>query len=108
MENIKPKSLGQIRNEVFTKWFRVRDVTILRDYLILEFIHTGITNDPKLVNVVCCDDNVHCTLDCTLRKYALLSSKEEQASFRGHKKDAVISQILQAYKVTMWDRLIES
>jgi hypothetical protein len=98
MQNIKPKSIGQIRNEVSAKWFRVRDVTTLRDYLVLEFTHVGIANDPRWADVVCCDDNVYGSIDCTLRKYALLSSDEELASFRRHKKNAVASQIVQAYK----------
>lgn len=97
-ENVKPRSIGQIHSKIGAKWFRVRNVANLRDYLILEFTQIGfVATDPRWANVVCLDDQIYGTLDCTERKYALLSSLDELAMYRRHKKAAVTSSLFDSY-----------
>lgn len=105
---IKPKSIGQIYKETGAKWFRVRDITTLRDYLILEFTQVGLmNNDPRWADTISCDDRIPCSRDCREKKYALLSGPDELAYYRRHKKSAVQAQIMHSYNFSLQKSEIE-
>ena len=103
-QNIKAKSIGQIYSEISAKWFRVRDITTLRDYIVLEFTQMSVMSDPRYASVVCCEDQMYGTLDCTDRRFALLSSPDELVSYRRYKKSAMTTEIFQAYNLLKKDK----
>jgi hypothetical protein len=80
--------------------FRVRDVTTLRDYLVLDFPQVGFAMEPRWAEVMGCDDQIPCTMDCTEKKYASLSSFQELTHFARHKKSAIMGEILHAYRMS--------
>ncbi len=94
-DRLNPKSIAEIYTESFCKWFRVRDITTLRDYLILDFVQNG-----KHVEVYCCDGHTRNTIDCTLKKYVLLSFREEGITYKRYKKEGVIESMRRAYPHT--------
>ena len=99
MEKVKPRSITQIYKSCYAKWFRVRNVVTLLDYLILEFVQIGFAQDPRLADVVCLDDQIYGVIDCTEKKYAMLSDADELAMFRRHKRSAVTTQMLNSYNL---------
>lgn len=95
---IKPQSISEIYGEVFTKWFRVRDITTLRDYLVVNFCQWDMGCRPIWASVMCCDDAINGTVSCSDEKYILLSSSEELSHMRTYTKTPLCKVVLESYK----------
>ena len=104
MEEIKSKSIQDIyriinANRWPAKWCRIRDVITLRDYIILDFAQMSFDGHPLFASMMSCEDQIYGTLDCALKKYALLSSFEELNAYQRHKRVAIIDETIRRYQI---------
>ncbi len=99
---ITPRTINQIYKSNCSKQFRIRDVKTLKDYLVLDFIQTYDVVNQVYADVMCCDNQKYQTLDCSDRKYFLLSSREEMSFYKRYKRSALVNFVIQSYKETKY------